>query len=304
MKNIIRFISSITLLLVVSCARNEQEDRPVIVTSIYPLYVMTLNIVQGTNWQVINIAPEGHHYQLTPADLRAAERASFFVTNGFGEPFMSRIFELYPNTPVINASFGIVDFIYDEDGHEHDDDEDDHDDEDYSDLYINKHFWLSIPLARLQVLNIAEQLLRLDPNNAEIYLVNYLRYDQILASLEERLANAFVPFAGRQIITFHDAFPYFARDYGFEIVATISHDGNETVSPARIIQLTNLLNSNPDIVLFAEEFYPSTIADLLSRETGRSLFTLNSAISGGNDPINSYVNAMLANMETIVRAMQ
>ncbi|MCL2520101.1 MAG: metal ABC transporter substrate-binding protein [Spirochaetaceae bacterium] len=297
MKKLFAFIFA---LILIACGNRSQH--PTIVTTIFPLYVMALNITDGSQWQIVNIAPEGHHHQLTPANLRAIEAASFIISNGIGEPFMERIQQLYPHIPVINAGFGIEAIPY-TGTHHHDDDEDDDHDDHADELWLNEHFWLSVPLARLQVRNITEQLLRLDSANAEIYLANAVRYDAVLEHLHLILSDTFAPFYGRRIMTFHDAFPYFARDYGFEIIDTISHEADSEISPGRIIELVNLLKDNPDIVLFAERFYPSAAAQLIAREAGRELFELDSAISGGNDPINSYVAAMLFNRDVIARAM-
>jgi zinc transport system substrate-binding protein len=181
-------------------------------------------------------------------------------------------------------------------------DEDEHGHDHAHDHQVNEHFWLSVALYRVQVQNIAEQLAAADGEHASAYLANAARYDKELAALEADLHAELDRYSGRKIITFHDAFPYFARDYNFEVVATITNDPNTEISPQHIKRLVDIIKATPDIILFTEKEYPSPVAEVLERETGVKSYMIDSAVSG-NNALNSYIEAMRSNGKIVSEAM-
>jgi zinc transport system substrate-binding protein len=105
----------------------EEDDKFTIVTSFYPMYILTKNLVKDQpNIEVVNLTDYQsgclHDYQLTTSDMMKLEDADIFVMNGGGmESFMDDVLSAYPNLPVINASEGI-DFLISE-GHDHEEEE-------------------------------------------------------------------------------------------------------------------------------------------------------------------------------------
>jgi zinc transport system substrate-binding protein len=124
-----------------------------IVTSFYPMYVVTLNVTKDIpGIQVVNMTqPQTgclHDYQLKPEDLKTLESANAFVINGAGmEQFMEKIIKQQPNLKVIEASKGIT-LLKDDAGVE------------------NPHVWVSISNAMRQTTAIAEQLAAVDTAKA------------------------------------------------------------------------------------------------------------------------------------------
>ena len=143
---------------------NINDNKLHIVTSFYPIYIMTLNITNGIeNVEVSNMASEFsgciHDYTLTTSDLKKFEEADIFVENGFGmESFSQKIIETYPEIKVIESGKQITDYIYEDEEN------------------INAHFWTSIDNYILQVKEISNELDKIDNTNIEKYKENENKY--------------------------------------------------------------------------------------------------------------------------------
>ena len=176
---ILAIILVIILLIVIgNLNRNETEkdDKVRIVTSFYPMYIMTLNITEGVeNVEVENMADNQvgciHDYTLTTSDLKKFENADIFVENGYGiENFSNNIKESYPNVKIIESASKITDTI-----EEHEE--------------INAHFWTSIDNYILQVREIVDRLKELDNANEAKYEENASEYITKLENLKTKYKN-------------------------------------------------------------------------------------------------------------------
>ena len=209
---------ALCLLWCTGCGRStsEQQWGFRVVTSFYPMYIMTLNITQGVEGvQVDNMAGQQagclHDYQVQNKDMKNLERADVFVINGAGmESFMEKVTDSLPSLAVVNAGEGIP-LLEDESGEE------------------NPHLWVNVSYAMRQTDNIAIGLMRADPAHAEQYRANADRYIEKLSALEQEMQRRLKNCRSRNIITFHEAFPYFAQEFDLNIVRVINR---EPASPA------------------------------------------------------------------------
>ena len=290
------------LMLLTSCGCAAQESGGVtVVTTFYPMYVFALNVTDGVpGVSVKNMADQSvgclHDYQLQTRDMVALEGADALVINGGGmEQFMDKVLSLRADLPVINASEGID--MLPEDGH------DDHDDHDGHDHGMNAHVWLDPKLAAVQVKNIGEGLALADPANAEAYRANATAYAERLLSLDSELAAMLAPVAGERIITFHEAFPYFANAYGIEIAGVIEHEPGEEPGTREIAQTCDLVSSLSIRALFVEPQYPQKAAETIARETGAGIYTLDPVVSGDGTK-ESYEMIMRENARVLLEALK
>lgn len=153
-----------------------------VVTSFYPMYIATLNIVDGVNGVRLENLSEPqtgclHDFQLTPEDMKLLSTADVFVINGGGiESFMSDVAKAYPKLDVVEACEDVALLSEDDADSDHDHDHDadtesdsdhDHDheadaesdsahDHDHGDE--NAHAWMSVPRYRTMVQTIASRL--------------------------------------------------------------------------------------------------------------------------------------------------
>lgn len=273
------------------------------VTSFYPMYIFAQNIAQGVpGVEIVNLAGENvgclHDYQLKTRDMATLEKADALIINGGGmEQFMDKVIAQQPQLPVIDAGSGIEMLCsgdeHDHDGHEHDD----HDHE-----VLNAHVWLDPALAVRQVHNIAEGLAAADGENAQAYLANAEEYTARIEALHEEIKAQLAPLAGSEIVTFHEAFDYFAGAYGLHVAAVIAGDSGEEPSTRQIAKLCDLVGGLAVKALFVEPQYPAKTAETIARETGAKIYTLDPVVTGDGS-MDSYETLMRENARVLQEAL-
>ena len=109
---------------------DEADDMPTVVTSFYPMYIATLNIVDGVEGVRLENLSEPqtgclHDFQLTPEDMKLLSTADVFVINGGGiESFMSDVAKAYPKLDVVEACEDVALLSEDDADSDHDHDHD------------------------------------------------------------------------------------------------------------------------------------------------------------------------------------
>ena len=293
--------TALLALLVTGCAA-QTDGQTTIVTSFYPMYVLTLNVTDGVDGVTVqNMAEQNvgclHDYQLQTRDMVALEGADALVINGGGmEQFMDKVLTLRADLPIIDASEGIDMFPSDED-HDHDA----HGHDDHDELY-NAHVWLDPNRAIQQVRNIADGLAEADPDHAAAYRQNAERYVAELTALDEELKAQLAPFAGAEIITFHEAFAYFADAYHLHVAGVIANEPGEEPSTRDIADTCDLVTELGIRTLFVEPQYPQKAAETIARETGASIYTLDPCVSGDGTK-ESYETIMRENAKVLTEAL-
>ena len=263
-----------------------------IVTSFYPMYVATINITDGVDGvEVYNMTkPQTgclHDYQLMTDDMKTLEKADAFVINGAGmEDFMDKVTEQQKKLKVIDASRGI-ELIHDEEGD-------------------NPHVWLSVTDAIAQTRNIADQLKEADPAHAAQYEKNAAAYIEKLTSLKSEMHAALDNVPHKDIVTFHEAFPYFAKEFNLNIIGVVEREPGTEPTPTELQETIEQVNALPSKVLFTEPQYSPAAAETIARETGAKIYTLDPVVTGeaNDEAINAYIDTMKKNMETLKTALQ
>lgn len=306
MKKSIVLLLCLLLALPAGCtAQDSAQDELIIMTSFYPMYIFCANIADGVDGvSVLNMAAPDtgclHDYQLLPADMRALEKADVLVINGAGmESFMDKVLAQYPNLPVITASEGI-EMICDD--HEHDHGEADGHDHTHEEEGVNAHVWLNPELAAQEVENIGAALAQLDSAHAQQYEANTAAYAHKLRALGEEMKTALANVESRQMITFHEAFPYFAQAFDLEIVGVIEREPGEDPGTRELAETCDLVVERGVKALFAEPQYPNRAAETIARETGAKVYTLDPIVTGELNK-EAYEQKMRENLATLLEAL-
>ena len=301
MRSTSKILSLLLLVLSVALVGCGGTDKPAekktaepfrIVTSFYPMYVATINITDGVDGvEVYNMTkPQTgclHDYQLMTEDMTTLEKADAFVINGAGmEDFMDKVTEQQKKLKVIDASRGI-ELI-------HDDEEGD-----------NPHVWLSVTDAITQVRNIADQLKEADPTHAEAYEKNAAAYIEKLTSLKSEMHAALDTVPHKDIVTFHEAFPYFAKEFNLNIIGVVEREPGTEPTPTELQETIEQVNALPTKVLFTEPQYSPAAAETIARETGAKIYTLDPVVTGEATPAakNAYIDTMKKNMQVLKEAL-
>ena len=271
------------------------------------MYISTLNIVKDIpNVEVLNMTTSQtgclHDYSLSTKDLKTLSNADILIINGAGmESFLDDVIDEYSDLKIIEASKGI-DLIEDT---EHDDHTEDHDHEDH-DHDVNPHVWVSISKNIEEVSNIAEELSSLDPNHANEYQDNANEYIAKLENLKTEMHSTLDNIAHKDIITFHEAFPYFAEEFGLNIVGVIEIEPDSEPSAKEVENIISIINEKNIKALFTEPQYSSKIADTIAKETGASIYTLDPIVTGDSNEkaYNDYIIKMQENLNTLKEALK
>lgn len=286
--------------LLSGCAAVKNEDNEkLIAVSFYPVYVFTLNITEGIEDLNVKCMAEQntgclHDYTLTAEDARLISDCSAFVINGAGmEEFLEDVEELSENAVLVDSSTGIELICphEEEEHHEHNHANNE-----------NSHIWMSVTNAIRQVENICEGLSRAFPEYEEEFKENASAYIQRLEILQQDMVQVGASLEGCRVITFHDAYAYFAQELGIEIFETIeSHDGGEP-SAKRLAQLTDEIKLNDINVLITEPDYSGSAAAVLAQETDAQIYVLNPVLKG--DKIKTAYEDIMRNNLEILKAVK
>jgi len=256
-----------------------------VVTSFYPVYVTALNVTEGVDGVAVSNMTSPHigclhDYQLTAGDARQLAEADVLLANGAGmEPFLDKVRRQSPGLRVVEVSEGIPLM----DG--------------------NSHVWVSFDGARRQADNIASALGALAPDRAEGFRANAAAYKSKLDALEERMRAALAPHAGTPIVTFHEAFPYFARDFQLEIAGVIEREPGTQPSARELADTVRLVRERGVKALFAEPQFPDQSARVIAAETGARVYGLDPVVTGPAEP-EAARGAWLAAMEKNLAVLQ
>jgi ABC-type Zn uptake system ZnuABC Zn-binding protein ZnuA len=172
----------------------------------------------------------------------------------------------------------------------------------------NPHFWLDPMLVKEYYLPaIVKELSTLDPAGAATYQANATDYGDQLDALDAELKAKLdeIPVADRKLVTFHDAFPYFARHFGFELIGVILANVGQEPSAADLAALVETVKAAHVKAVFSEAQFSPTLSETLATEAGIThvVTTLyNDAL--GPAPADTYLGLMRWNVEQMVGALK
>jgi ABC-type Zn uptake system ZnuABC Zn-binding protein ZnuA len=250
--------------------------------------------VGGSRTDVRSIIPPGvgpEDYEPKPDDARSLADAQLIVSNGVGlDDFLDRLLSSGSGgtTPRLVLGEGIPPITIDG--------------------QPNPHFWLDPTLVKSGYLpKIVTALSALAPADAATFQANATAYGTQLDALDAELKAKVdtLPAANRKLVTFHDAFPYFARHFGFELVGVVVANVGQEPNAAELAALVEKVKAAGVKAVFSEAQFNPKLAQTLADEAGikQVVTTLyNDAL--GPAPADSYPGMMRWNVDKIVEALR
>ncbi len=181
--------------------------------------------------------------------------------------------------------------------------DDDHDDDhDHDHGEGDPHFWQNPRLVVHYVNQIANGLIAADPDNTGVYLDNAAAYISELDALDAYIGDALsaVPQDHRIIVTFHDAFGYFATRYDMEVMAFVgSHSGD--VSPDDIVRVLELVEGRGLPAVFAEPQFADDALEQVARDASVEVGFIR-ALPDADYP--DYIGMMQANADALASLLK
>ena len=251
--------------------------------------------VGGDLVTVTSLVPKGgdvHTYEPRPDDVRALARADLVVMNGLGlDDWLDKLLANAPSgTPVIRLAPDLpgASLISGEGG------------------VPNPHLWLDVSYAEAYVTRIADALAQVDPAHGASYRARSAAYQERLAALDTwiRQQVASIPAQARRIVTFHDAFPYFARAYGITVVGVAVPAPGQDPSAGYTAQLIEAIRGAGVRAIFSEAQFPAKLVEQLAAETGTKVVADLYSDSLGDPPVTSYEAVMRWDVGRLVEALR
>jgi ABC-type Zn uptake system ZnuABC Zn-binding protein ZnuA len=304
--------------LVASCGETDENGVPsvgcelgapvdgvlTIATTVAPITSIVANIAGGTNTVISGIVPEGtnsHTFEPKPSDAKTLETADIVFINGLvlEEPTKDLALANLKNgaiicelgTEILPESDYIYDFSFPKEGGK-----------------PNPHLWTNPPMAKQYAQVVHDVLVRRDPANAATYESNLAAFVAKVDALDAAMvtATARVPEAQRKLLTYHDAYAYFAVHYGYTVIGAIQPSSFDEPTPKEIANLITQVRESGVKAVFGSEVFPSPIMEQIGAETGvRYVDVLrdDDLIGEPGDAEHSWLGLMRFNYVTMVEAL-
>lgn len=292
------------MLLPCAALAQVQTTRLNIVASFSVLADITRQVVGERGVVTSLVGPNGdaHVYRATPADAKTLKGADLVVVNGLGfEGFMPRLIKSSgTKAAIITATKGLKPLEKPKGGHHHG--------HAHGHDNVDPHAWQSIEAAKLFVGNIRDGLVSRDPAGAEVYKANATAYLATLDALKAELDKVIgaIPAEKRIIVTSHDAFGYFGRDFGFRMEAVQGISTESEPSAKDVARVIRLVKEKKARAVFIENMTDPRIGEQLAKETGAKLGgTLYSdALTDEKGAAPTYVAMMRHNVKLLTDALK
>lgn len=292
MKKIFALLLILMLLPLSGCGAAENVT---VMATFYPVFILAENLLDGVPGVTLSsMTPPAtgclHDYQLLTSDMRALAQARVLLCNGAGmESFLPDIQRQFPQLALVDCSQGVKLLAEEPHGsHEHE--------------AFNAHIWLDPKNAVQMVENLRAALAELLPESAERINQNAREYTARLTALDQELAAAISALPHKQIVTFHEAFPYFAAAYGLEVVAVVALEPDEPISPRMLAQVADKVRAAGNPPLFSEPQYEGAALRAIAQETGAPAYELDPLVTG-DGALTAYEDTMRGNLAVLEEAL-
>jgi ABC-type Zn uptake system ZnuABC Zn-binding protein ZnuA len=240
-------------------------DRLRIVTTVAPITSITSNVV-GDRADVVGIVPEGtnsHTFEPPPSVAEALAQADVVLLNGLKleEPTARLAQDVARSDAEIvelgNRTIAEDDYLYDFSFPR-------------SGGKPNPHLWTDPTLAKRYAATIRDVVSERDPANADEYASNYTAFAVKVDALDRAMRTSFatIPADQRKLLTYHDAYAYFAQTYDFEVIGAIQPSDFAEPSARDVADLVAQVDATDVPAIFGSEVFPSPVLEQIGREAG------------------------------------
>lgn len=290
-------IAAFTLLALVASRAPGQAAPALKVASLSTVLSDVARNVAGDKAQVEEIVKGGvdpHEFQPTPGDVELVAGADVALVSGKGmEGYLSKLEESAGKSKFVDVGDQLgASLQLEEDGRTVED----------------PHWWHSVANVERATLIVRDAFIQADPADKAAFTAAAAAYEARLAALDKqiRLKVAELPRDQRKLVTSHDAFQYFARDYGFKIYPIEGVSTAEEPSTRRVAELLQTIQTQKVKAVFFESTQNPKVIAQITQETGAKvggeLYADGLGAPGGD--ADTYEKMMIHNVTTIVDALK
>jgi ABC-type Zn uptake system ZnuABC Zn-binding protein ZnuA len=277
--------------------------RITVVTTVAPITSIVANVV-GDLAEVRGVVPEGtnsHTFEPPPSVAALLSEADVVFLNGLQleEPTLELAeANVDDGTPIVLLADRTVDpdeYAYDVSFPE-------------DEGRPNPHLWTNPPMAVRYAEIVRDEMAALDPANAGAYDDNLKAFTALVDDLDAAMRESFatLPEGQRKLLTYHDAFAYFADEYRWEVIGAIQVSDFEDPTPREVAALIDQVGDEGVTAIFGSEVFPSPVLEQIGREAGvRYVDVLRDDDLPGapGDPEHSWLGLMRFDYVTMVEAL-
>ncbi|MCE2735033.1 MAG: metal ABC transporter substrate-binding protein [Ilumatobacteraceae bacterium] len=274
-----------------------------IVTTVAPITSLVASIAGNGNVEINGIVPEGtnsHTYEPPPSAAAVVEKADIVFVNGLGleDPTLELVSNVAPTTTVCELGTAVLpksnwvyDFSFPEEGGK-----------------PNPHIWTNPPMVLDMITVIRDVLALADPANLAVYDDNYVKMTEMVTGLDAAMveATATIPQESRKLLTYHDAYAYFALHFKYTVIGAIQPQSFEEPSTQDIARLIEQVKAENVKAVFGSEVFPSPVLEQIGKEAGvRYIDVLrdDDLLGKPGDDDHSWADLMKFNFITMVDAL-
>jgi ABC-type Zn uptake system ZnuABC Zn-binding protein ZnuA len=239
------------------------DGRLLVVTTVAPI-TSIVGTIAGDDATVVGVVPEGtnsHTFEPKPSVAELLSDADVVVVNGLQleEPTRELAEDhLHEGAEIVDLGAAAIDedeWIFDRSFPR-------------SDGKPNPHLWTDPVLAKRYANQVRDVLVRRDPERASGYRARTERLLAQMEALDAAMRAAFATVPTRTLVTYHDAYAYVARDYGWTILDAIQVADFQDPTPREVADLIDQIRDRRVPAIFGSEVFPSPVLEQIARESG------------------------------------
>ncbi|MCP3411832.1 metal ABC transporter solute-binding protein, Zn/Mn family [Bradyrhizobium sp. CCGB01] len=284
-----RFLLVFALLLIAAPLHAAERLNVVASFSILADFVRNVGGDRINLTTLVGADSDVHVYTPAPGDAKRIADAKLVIVNGLGlEGWLPRLVQSSgAKAQVVTASAGIAPLKLGS--------------------AADPHAWQSVPNAKIYVTDIANALAAADPDDAEFFRTQAKAYLDKLEALdrEVREAVAKIPPERRKVISTHDAFGYFAAEYGVQFVAPLGVSTETEPSARDIAAIIGQIKAARIPAVFLENISDDRLIRRIAAETGAKVggTLISDGLTGEKGPAPTYIDMVRHNIKALTSAL-
>lgn len=274
---------------------------PIQVSALHPLMADLARQVGGERVQVFDLVGEGgnpHRFEPRPDDMKRMQSSALILAAGKNlEPYLGRLTAALGDVPVIEIGSTIPSLTAAE--------EECHEGHAHAAGLLDPHWWHGVENMRRAARVVAMALAEKDPGSKDYFMGNAAAYGKRLEALKTWAKGELgkIPAAQRKLVTAHNAFAYFAKEFGFEVIAVAGLNREQNASPRDLAETIGAVKKSGVRAVFPETNTSSKVLDAIAAETGARIATPLIADGNGTGAEAGFEAMIRHNVTSITRAL-
>lgn len=242
---------------------------------------------------MLPIGSDPHLYEAIPSDIAKINESDVVIKNGLKlEGWLDKVIDQVAESDVkiYNASLGVN--AIENEAHKN---------------FPDPHAWMNPLNVVIYAKNIAGILSKNDPKNKAYYQKNFQNYKKKLLDLHNYIEKVFtkIPQQKRILITSHDAFAYYGKQYKVEVVSLLGTSTDAEIQTGDMHEVIEIIKKRKIPTIFPESTINPKILNLIAKDTktklGKRLFA--DSLGDEDSEASTYLDMLRSNTDKIVEGL-